>query len=120
VPRSQTWLVRSRERRTRVFARVTIYDDVDITLEEVALEWASTEGLRISRALPGYRGVLTLVERDDRRLVEIGFYDSVDNARRADGLLGQVVPESLPDDLRRALPTQSYVGVFEVVERVGV
>ena len=103
-----------------MFARVTIFDDVDLDLEQEALAWASTQGFRISRALPGYQGLLTLVDRDARRLVGIGFYDSADDARQADSLLRQVPPESIPEDLRRALPEQSRVGVFEVIERDGV
>ena len=102
-----------------MFARVTIFDNLDLSLEREALEWASTEGVRISRALPGYQGLLTLVDRDERRLVGIGFYDSAESARQAEELLGQVLPESVPEDLRRALPMKSYAGVFEVIERDG-
>jgi hypothetical protein len=51
------------------------------------------------------------------RTVGIGFDDSADEARQADCLLRQVLPESIPEDLRRALPMQSYAGVFEVIER---
>jgi hypothetical protein len=103
-----------------VFARVTIFDDVDLTLEREALAWSSTAGLRIAHALPGYKGLLTLIDRRDRRLVGIGFYDTADDANRAGDLLEQVPPESMPDELRRALPTQRSVGVFEVVERDGI
>jgi hypothetical protein len=103
-----------------MFARVTIYDDVDLGLEREALEWASTQGRGMSGALPGYQGLLTLVDRDDRRIVGISFYEGAEDARQADGLLSDVLPESLPEELRRALPTQSYVGVLEVVERDGV
>jgi hypothetical protein len=31
-----------------------------------------------------------------------------------------VLPESLPEELRRALPTRSHAGVFEVIERDGL
>ncbi len=55
------------------FARVTIFDEVDLSLEKEALEWISTEELRILRALPGYQGLLTLLDHDNRRLVGIGF-----------------------------------------------
>jgi hypothetical protein len=103
-----------------VFVRLTIYDDVDLGLEMEALEWASTQGRGMSSALPGYQGLLTLVDRDDRRILGISFYESEEDARRADGLLRGVLPESLPEELRRALPTRSYVGVLEVVERDGL
>jgi hypothetical protein len=53
-------------------------------------------------------------------LVGIGFYGSAESARQAAKLLGQVLPESLPEDLRRALPKKSYTGVLEVIERDGV
>ena len=46
-----------------MFARVTIFDDVDLTLEREALAWSTTAGLRISHALPGYKGLLTLIDR---------------------------------------------------------
>jgi hypothetical protein len=103
-----------------VYARVTIFDDVDLSLEREALAWAQTEGLRISKALPGYQGLLTLVDRADRRLVGIGFYATAEDARQVDSLFPETLAESLPEELRRALPTQSSVGVFEVVERDGL
>ena len=102
------------------FARMTIFDNVDLNLEREALAWTSTEGLRISSALPGYRGLLTLLDRDNRRLVGIRFYGTADSARQGAKLLGQMLPESLPEDLRRALPKESYTGLLEVIERDGV
>jgi hypothetical protein len=99
---------------------VTVFDEVDLNLEREALAWTSTEGRRISRALPGYQGLLTLLDRDNRRLLGIGFYDNAESARQAAKLLGQVRPESLPEDLRRALPLKSYAGVLEVIERDGL
>lgn len=103
-----------------MYARVTIFEDVDLSLEREALAWSQTEGLRISRALPGYQGLLTLVDRADRRLLGIGFYESADNARQVDRLFPEMLAESIPEELRQALPTQSSVGIFEVVERDGL
>ena len=103
-----------------MFARLSIFDDVDLSLEEQAREWMTTEGLRLSRALPGYQGLMTLIDRDSRRVVGIGLYDNEENARQADELLNQAPPESLPEELRRALPARSFVGLFDVVEREGI
>jgi hypothetical protein len=102
-----------------VFARVTIFDDVDLSLEREALAWTSTEGRHVARALSGYQGRMTLVDREGRRLIGIGFYDSPDGARQAERLVKQVTLESVPEELRRALPRQ-VSGVFEVIDRDGL
>jgi hypothetical protein len=103
-----------------MFARVTTFEDVDLSLEREALAWTSTEGRRISRAIPGYRGLLTLLDRDDRRLLGIGFYGSSDDAWQADRLLRALRPESMPEELRRAIPTRALLGVFEIVAQDGI
>ncbi len=70
--------------------------------------------------LPGYRGSMTLLDRDNARLIGIGFYESGGHAREADAILetwpGQVA-DRVPEDLRPMLDHRpGSVGFYEVVE----
>ena len=103
-------------------ARVTTYEDVD--LEVAARIQAYVEGLDEDpfAGLPGYRGSLTLLDRENARLIGVGFYDSGGHAREADALLETwpaQVADALPDEIRQALtPRPASVGFYEVVEDV--
>jgi hypothetical protein len=103
-----------------MFARLTIFEDLDLSLERQFLDWASTEGLRFSRELPGYQGLLTLIDREHRRLVGLGLYDSAENLEASHEIMDGAPPDSMPEAFKRALPRRSFVGLFEVVERDGV
>jgi hypothetical protein len=64
---------------------------------------------------------MTLVDRDNARLVGIGFYASAGQAREADALL-TTTPEragdQVPDDIRAALDMRpESVGLYDVVHR---
>ena len=72
--------------------------------------------------LPGYRGSMTLVDRDNARLVGIGFYASAGQAREADTLLSDdrrpSAATDVPDDIRPALDMRAEsVGLYEIVHR---
>ncbi len=101
-------------------ARLVVLDDVDLGLEREWAEWSQIEGLRLSRELPGYRGVMTLVDRDNRLVVRIHLLDGEAKAREADATLNGPPPGSMPEVLKRSIPTRSLVGVFDVVERDSV
>lgn len=62
-----------------MYARVTMFEDLDLAMSEKFMAWAKEDGLRLSRQLPGYQGLLTLVDRENRRLVGIGLYDTREN-----------------------------------------
>ena len=53
--------------------------------------------------LPGYRGSMTLVDRDNARLVGIGFYASAGHAKEADALLTTTWYESVADRVPDAI-----------------
>jgi hypothetical protein len=72
--------------------------------------------------LPGYRGSMTLVDRDNARLVGVGFYASAGQAQEADALLTttwyEAVADKVPEMIRPALEMQpDSVGLYEVVQR---
>ena len=50
-----------------MFARLSIYENVDLDLADQVKQWM--EGLETDpfRELPGYRGSMTLVDRDNAR-----------------------------------------------------
>jgi hypothetical protein len=60
----------------------SIYENVDLDLADQVGQWF--EGLENGpfRDLPGYHGSMTLVDRDNARLVGIGFYASAGHAKR--------------------------------------
>ena len=105
-----------------MFARVSIYENVDLDLADQVTQWF--EGMENDpfRDLPGYHGSMTLVDRDNARLVGIGFYASAGHAQEADALLTttwyQAVAEQVPDAIRPALDMRpDTVGLYEIVQR---
>lgn len=102
-----------------MFARLSIFEDLDLSGFHTTSEWMAAEGLRLSRELPGYQGQMTLVDRDGRRLVGIGLYDNEENMRKANEIMNGPPPESMPEELKKELPKRSFVGLFEVIGRDG-
>ena len=101
-----------------MYARLTMFDDIDLATEPIAREWARTEGVRLSRRLPGYLGSATLIDRENRRVALLGLYDSLENLHRSNELLDGPPPDSMPEEMKRS--PRSFVGLFEVIERDGV
>jgi hypothetical protein len=104
-----------------MFARLSIYENVDLALAEQVKQWFATPGNDPFGDLPGYRGSMTLVDSDNARLVGIGFYASASEAREADALLTKMPEQArsqVPDAIRTALDTRpASVGLYEIVHR---
>jgi hypothetical protein len=104
-----------------VFARLTVYDDVDLSVADAVRAFLEAQDADPFGELPGYRGSMTLVDRDNARLVGIGFYASAGQAEEADALVGAMyerVRDEVPADVRQALDWKpDSVGVFEIVHR---
>ena len=104
-----------------MFARLSIYENVDLNLTDQVKEWM--EGLESDpfSDLPGYRGSMTLVDRDNARLVGIGFYASAGQAQEADTLLTTMDEHpraQIPEPIRSALDIRpESVGLYEIVHR---
>jgi hypothetical protein len=104
-----------------MFARVAVYENVDLDLADRVKQWIEESDADPFGELPGYRGSMTLVDRDNARLVGIGFYASAGQAREADALL-TTMPErardQAPDEIRPALDMRpDSVGLYDVVHR---
>ena len=104
-----------------MFARLTIYDNVDLDLAEKVTQFMGTLDADPFGDLPGYRGSMTLVDRDNARIVGIGFYASAGQAQEADALL-TTMPDTLADQvpatIRPALEMRpESVGLYEIVHR---
>ena len=104
-----------------MFARLSIYENVDLDLADQVTQWVQTTETNPFRDLPGYRGSMTLVDRDNARLVGIGFYASAGQAKEADALLTRMpdpLAEQVPDAIRPALDMRpESVGLYEIVHR---
>ena len=104
-----------------MFARLSIYENADLDLAERVQAWIESLETDPFGELPGYRGSMTLVDRDNMRLVGIGFYASAGEAREADALLGTLYEQAraaVPDAVAPALEMQpDSVGLYEVVQR---
>jgi hypothetical protein len=104
-----------------MFARLSIYDNVDLVMADRITQWADASGADPFGELPGYRGSMTLVDRDNARLVGIGFYASAGQAQEADALLATMperVRDQLPEEIRPALEMRAdSVGLYEIVHR---
>ena len=104
-----------------MFARVSIYENVDLTLTEEVKRWLEESATDPFRDLPGYQGSMTLVDRDNARLVGIGFYTSGGEAREADTLLTSLNEHArsvVPERIRPALDQRpESVGIYEIAHR---
>ena len=104
-----------------MFARLSIYENVDLDLADQITQWFETMETDPFRGLPGYRGSMTLVDRDEARMVGIGFYASAAQAREAETLLATLYEQSrhqVPEPIRAALEMRpESVGLFEIVRR---
>ena len=104
-----------------MFARLSIYENVDLDLADQVGQWF--EGMQSDpfRDLPGYHGAMTLVDRDNARLVGIGFYASASHAQEADTLITELYDQArdqVPEAIRPALEGRpDSVGLYEVVQR---
>jgi hypothetical protein len=104
-----------------MFARLSIYENVDLELADQVTHWIETTETDPFRGLPGYRGSMTLVDRDNARLVGIGFYASAAQAQEAETLLTTLYEQSraqVPEAIRPALEMRpESVGLYEIVHR---
>jgi hypothetical protein len=104
-----------------MFARLSIYENVDLDLADQVTQWFEATETDPFRDLPGYRGSMTLVDRDNARIVGIGFYANADQAQEADTLLPTMFEEArtqIPDAIRPALDMRpDNVGLYDVVHR---
>jgi hypothetical protein len=105
-----------------MFARLSTYENVDLDLADRVKQFIETLEADPFRELPGYRGSMTLVDRDNARLVGIGFYASAGHAQEADTLLTttwfESVADRVPEAVRPALDLRpDTVGLYEVVQR---
>ena len=104
-----------------MFARLTVYENVDLDLADRVKEWMESLDADPFADLPGYRGSMTLVDRDNARLVGIGFYASDGQAREAEALLATMpdrVRDQVPEPLRPMLDkAPESAGLYEIVHR---
>lgn len=103
-----------------MFARLASYD-IDLENWGPVADWFNEHGEALNQQLAGYQGSITLVDRENGRLVGIGVYDSEDNARKVDAIMDQGAPEGMPEELREVLMrgTRTSRGVYEVVQSAG-
>ena len=101
-----------------MFARLTIYSNVDLDVADRLKTWMEAQEADPFAGLPGYRGSMTLVDRDNARIVGVGFYDSAGEATEAEAVLADLDHSKLPEDIRVSAgwPAES-VGLYEVVHR---
>ena len=104
-----------------MIARLSTYANVDLDLADRLKTWMETDGAGTFASLPGYRGSMTLVDRDNARIVGIGFYDSAGDAREAEAQLAELYARGaaeLPEDLRGAVHMEpESQGLYEVAHR---
>jgi hypothetical protein len=104
-----------------MFARLSIYENVDLDLADQVQKWFEATDNDPFADLPGYHGSMTLVDRDNARIVGIGFYASAGQAQEADALLTSMperVRAQVPDAIRPALDMQpESVGLYEIAHR---
>jgi hypothetical protein len=101
-----------------MFARLSIYANVDLDVADRVKTWMEAQEADPFAGLPGYRGSMTLVDRDNARVVGIGFYDSAGDAAEAEAAIAKLDHSALPEDLRHTADWRpEAVGLYEVVHR---
>ena len=104
-----------------MFARLSVYENVDLVLAERIKHWIESSAEDPFGDLPGYRGSMTLVDRDNARLVGIGFYATAGQAREAEAMLTTMPDRAraeVPEEIRPALEMQAEsIGLYEIVHR---
>ena len=104
-----------------MFARLSLYENVDLEVPDQLTRWVEATETDPFRELPGYSGSMTLVDRENARLIGIGFYASASQAQDAETLLTTMfedVSAEVPEALRPAFDMQpESVGLFEIVHR---
>jgi hypothetical protein len=104
-----------------MFARLTVYENADLDLADQVKQYIEALDANPFGELPGYRGSMTLVDRDNARLVGIGFYASAGDAQEADALVGAIYEQAraeVPEAIRPALDMRpESVGLYEIVHR---
>jgi hypothetical protein len=104
-----------------MFARLSVYENVDLDLADQVTEFMQTLETDPFNDLPGYRGSMTLVDRENARLVGIGFYASASQAEQAGALLAKMpdtLADQVPDAIRPALDMRpGSVDLYEIVHR---
>ncbi len=104
-----------------MIARLSVYANVDLDLADRLKQWMESAGVGLYDQVPGYRGSMTLVDRDNARIVGIGFYASAGQAAEAEALLAELHArgrEELPEALRGMLDHRpESVGLYEVAHR---
>ena len=104
-----------------MIARLSVYGNVDLDLADRVKEWFEGEGAGLYDDIPGYRGSMTLVDRENARIVGIGFYASAGHAAESDALIAERTAGALEQlgqaerDVLSAPPES--VGLYEVVHR---
>jgi hypothetical protein len=102
-------------------ARLTVYENADLELADRARQWMEALETDPFSELPGYQGSMTLVDRDNARLVGIGFYTSATHAREADALLPALYEQAraqVPAALAPMLEMRpDSADLYEIVQR---
>jgi hypothetical protein len=104
-----------------MFARLSIYENVDLDLADQVQKWFEATDNDPFADLPGYHGSMTLVDRDNTRVVGIGFYATAGHAQDADARLTTLFEQAgagVPEAIRPALEMRpESIGLYEIVHR---
>ena len=96
-------------------ARVATFEDVDVEAAPEVAAWIRENALPRTRELRGFRGGLTLLDRQRRRVLAITLFESEDDVAEAQPTFEEI-PSSMPDDLReKVTATRTSVDVCEVL-----
>ncbi len=104
-----------------MFARVAMYEQIDVENWEPVANWFREHGEELNQRLPGYQGSMTLLDRENARGFGIGLYDTAANAHEVDAVMDQGPPSEMPQELQEILMrgTRAHRGVYEIVQGDG-
>lgn len=102
-----------------MFARLAIYEQVDVENLEPVLKWFEEHGEKLNRGLAGYQESMTLLDRENARMVGLGLYDTAAHAAEVDAIMDQGAPSEMPEDIAKILMRgqRTHRGIYEVIQR---
>ena len=95
-----------------MFARVATFEGVDVAAAEPVMETARPQLLSIAQGMPGWQGVLQLVDRQAGKVLTITLFDTEENMRAAEQTF-EDMPNRVPE-VRQIAGGRSSVERFEV------
>lgn len=95
-------------------ARVAIFEGINVEAAQSSMDEAEAIIRPMVQGLQGYQGVRELASADGR-FISVTFFDTEENARAAEPVFDEEMPQALGHIFETWGGTRTSVGIFQVV-----